>query len=95
MFVKSKEKYIFLVKYDMEPTLLTINMGVFKISKERFVEPMLCQYCNSRKIVLSPDVVDSADTAKNFHDIIIGRKTIEELKALLDIKNSVIDIDSI
>ena len=67
----------------MESTLLTTSADIFKTSKQGYVEHKFPKYSNSKMIRITPDVVKCACIDRQpLYDLIIGRETLNELKAV-------------
>jgi len=72
----------------------TTSNGAFTTSKVGVVDLTFLDFSKSKKVHLTPDIVEYQGEAPKF-DLIIGKKTMHELGIVLDCQTNTVTIDSI
>ena len=96
VFLRQGAKQKFPVKRRRDPQKWRTSNSTFQMYKLAHVELIFPEYSNSKTIHIDADVVkhDSDKSRPNF-DVIIGRKTMRELGAVLDFERQIIKWDGI
>ena len=80
----------------MESNSWTMSAGTSKTSKKGQIELIFLQYSNFKMFRITHDIVEYDSTSRQpTHNSIIRKETLNELKAVLDFNNSIIEIDSV
>ena len=69
-------------------------MALLQLSKVGVVDLTFLDFSKSKKVHLTPDIVEYQGEAPKF-DLIIGKKTMHELGIVLDCQTNTVTIDSI
>ena len=89
LFTKDGNEPTFSVYHSMDPTLWTISKGIFQTSKLGREDVTFRQSCKPKLFRLILDMLEyTGKDLAPMYDMTIGGDTLEELKAVLDIKNS-------
>jgi len=92
---KGSQKYIPTMKRAVPQSWGTSN-GTFKTNKVGEVTLSFVEYSLSKSVHLTPDIVEyKAGTTAPLYDLIIGKQTLHNIRAVLDFKEKAIAIDSI
>jgi hypothetical protein len=91
---KGSQKYIPTIKRAVPQSWGTSN-GTFKMNKVGEVTLSFIEYSPSKSIHFTPDIVEYKAGATALYDLIIGKQTFHEIRAVLDFKEKTITIDSI
>jgi hypothetical protein len=77
------------------PQSWNTSNGIFQTKQKAMIELNFCEYSNSKRHLVEPDVVEYDKGSKPQYDLILGTETMKELDIVLDFKAKTITIDEI
>ena len=96
IFLRKNCKQKFPIKRQHEPQKWQTSAGTLKTDKVASVELLFLEYSHSKVVTVKIGVIYYAtDDDRTNYDVIIGRHTMEQLGAVLDFKEKVIEWDGV
>ncbi len=77
------------------PQLRNTSNGTFITSKVGNIELSFLDYSSSKRVRVTPDIVEHSHKTPPMYDLILGKKTLHDLGVILDFKEKTITIDEI
>jgi hypothetical protein len=77
------------------PQLWNTSNGRFQTKQKAEIELNFFEYCNSKRYLVEPDIVEYDKINKPQYDLILGVKTMKKYGIILDFKDKMITIDEV
>ena len=94
LFIQKGKIDIPIVKRAVPQSWNTSN-GTFQTKKVGDIELSFLDYSNSKRVRVTPDIVEYSGNAPPMYDLILGKQSLHDLGVILDFKEKTITIDEI
>ena len=94
LFIQKGKIDIPIVKRAVPQSWNTSN-GTFQTKKVGDIELSFLDYSNSKRVRVTPDIVEYSSNTPPMYDLILGKQSLHDLGVILDFKEKTITIDEI
>ncbi len=95
IFVDKDKPTLFPTAKRLVPQLWNTSSGRFQHTKKAEIELNFFEYSNSKRYLVSPDIVEYDKFNRPQYDAILGVKTMKEYGIILDFKGKMITVDEV